>query len=344
MQAGQDLIVQLLLAHLGYYQGLRDGLYGDKTNAALAAFQRDMELVPTGRLDSETWQHLAMACEIVAETEDALREAHEGQWPALPDALLEDFDDLCRACVEHGVVYGPGRGWVDEQRKLWVVTQGAFGLDSRRYATKRVGPAFVCSSFTYFAAMLILRQQRFFNGAMAGAQPPIWDILDGKHEVSRSTKSGPWLGLGPFFRQCPGDGSSQARRPRLTARDMDLLEVWERFSADPMSVPELMFGAWASSARGFFHHTAAIRCDREAGVIRFHDAGGYRSGGAFSGTLMDIGVIDSRSVAEAKQQTGWGRWWGVWSSEELAQELATQPRYGLGFEVELGKVTVAREA
>jgi hypothetical protein len=44
--------VQQDLAHDGYYQGPIDGVVGPGTRAAIASYQRDNELPPTGVIDS----------------------------------------------------------------------------------------------------------------------------------------------------------------------------------------------------------------------------------------------------------------------------------------------------
>jgi localization factor PodJL len=50
--------VQRSLKERGYYQGAVDGIMGARTRAAIAAFQRDANMEPTGRLDAATLTQL----------------------------------------------------------------------------------------------------------------------------------------------------------------------------------------------------------------------------------------------------------------------------------------------
>jgi len=45
---------EVRLAHEGFYRGVADGELGDSLGRALVAYQRDADLVPTGRLDMDT--------------------------------------------------------------------------------------------------------------------------------------------------------------------------------------------------------------------------------------------------------------------------------------------------
>lgn len=333
------MLAQVILWGLGYYHGLRDGDYGLDTTSAVMAFQRDVRhLNATGLLDPDTWGALCAAGEVAVELR-GYGEPPDGVWPRLPGELLETFDELAQACVAHGVGYGPGRGWYDDTSGAFVVTQGPFGLASARYRTrdKEHTPAFVCSTFTYFVACYLLRQQDLYNEALGGGQPPIWDVLLAEHKVHTRKGYGPFLGLGPFFKPVYSDGSSAVRwkKARPGGYVMDLLEAWERMD----ELPELMLGGWASAARGFIHHCAALRVDRDRRELRFVDAGGSKSGGTFSGTDMDITVIASREEARAAAKKGWGRWFGFWPGEELVLALSA-PKPRLGFEHEPGEVTL----
>lgn len=341
LEISEEFATQALLARLGYYRGSLDGQLGPVSRAAIEEFQRSIfHLEPSGICDGDTWGSLCMAAEVASLPPVGRQELG---WLPLPEELLEDFDRLAGLCVEHNVSYAPGRGYFVDGR--FVVTQGPFGLSSARYRTrdKEYEPAFVCSTWTYFVACYLLRVGEVFNSALGGGQPPIWDVLAAPHEgIQRLPKFGPFLGFRPYFRHWPSRGDSAKRRRKLRhGKDQDLLEVWERFEENPENVPELSVGAWASQRRGFFHHTTALRADREGEELRYIDAGGSKKAGVFSGTDMDITVIRSRSEAEAAQKKGWGRWYGMWAGAELLDALLTRPRYGLGFEVAPGRVEVA---
>ncbi len=51
-------VVQRRLQQSQYYKGPVDGIYGLATQRAVSAFQADMKLETSGRLDDETWQAL----------------------------------------------------------------------------------------------------------------------------------------------------------------------------------------------------------------------------------------------------------------------------------------------
>lgn len=333
------ILAQMCLQGIGFYHGLADGIYGPDTRQAVQGFQGVVRhLEPTGDLDDNTWGALAQAGEIALEVREDGLSAPEGVWPGLPDELLVRFDELADLCVAQEVSYGPGRGWYDVEEDGFIVTQGPFGLKSARFKTrdKERRPAFVCSTFTYFVAAYLLRVGPVFKEALAGGQPPIWDVLMGAPRVHTGTGFGPWMGFGGAFRPVLSDGSTSDRvgRARWPTNRLDLQEVWERRHV----LPELMLGGWASRERGFIHHTAALRYDADTDELRFVDAGGWRSKDrVFSGTDMDIQRISSQQEAVAAGRKGWGRWYGFWPGDELLTALAQKaPR--LGFEVEPGVV------
>lgn len=51
---------QLALSKMGLYRGSADGIFGQRSKAALQAFQRAWELSPTGELDARTQRTLAL--------------------------------------------------------------------------------------------------------------------------------------------------------------------------------------------------------------------------------------------------------------------------------------------
>ncbi|WP_293099530.1 peptidoglycan-binding protein, partial [Moorena sp. SIO3I6] len=51
--------LQNRLIYLGYYKGLKDGVFGPATEAALKRYQRDKGLFPTGIADAKTFSSLA---------------------------------------------------------------------------------------------------------------------------------------------------------------------------------------------------------------------------------------------------------------------------------------------
>ena len=326
-----------------FYAHAIDGSFGPWTEKGVCAFQEAVgHLDATGRVDTETWAALLAAGDSVL---DSLQgdDGEPHNWDPLPDGIFAQVLRLCQACITYAVVYGPGRAAFDAARFVWVVTQGAFGVGSGTYPTKRRGPAFVCSSWTYFVIMYVLRLYEVYNRAKAGAQPPLSVVVTSSPTIQTWKNSGPWYGASPWFRKVSATGESRARNGRVQRGYLDLLEFWDRLERDPRSVPELSVWEWASAARGFVHHTALVLVDRANRTIYFVDAGGWKSNGVFSGTLMDIQTIRTREEAEAFSKKGWGRAYGLDVSGELHVTQA-RPMPGLAFEVAPGKVEVAWEA
>ncbi len=54
------LVVQKKLKELGYAPGVPDGIWGQKTEAAVQQYQQDKHLPTTGRLDAETLKRLGL--------------------------------------------------------------------------------------------------------------------------------------------------------------------------------------------------------------------------------------------------------------------------------------------
>lgn len=326
------------------YQGPISGPWDVWCRDAVLLFQGAVgHLTVSGAVDTATWAAILAAGQSILDTmlED---DGDPLTWEALPDGVVRDLLELSDACVEHGTVYGPGRGYYDPKRNLWIVTQGPFGPDSARYKTKRRGPAFVCSSWTYFALMYVLMRWIEFPSHMAGAQPALSKVLQTKPGTHHWKKSGPWYGAADWFERVTANGNTQGRNARAKRGFLDLLEVWKRVQTDPLSFPEVSFWEWASWAKGWVHHTALVLVDRATGFIYFIDAGGWKDrNGVFSGTLMDIQVIRTREQAEAFAKKGWGRCWGMTVSSDL--HLArSRPMPGLAFETQPGQIEIVREA
>lgn len=61
MEAGHKadkLLCQALLHNYGYYNGLLDGIFGEKTTDAIRRFQANHHISQTGTVDTETWKNL----------------------------------------------------------------------------------------------------------------------------------------------------------------------------------------------------------------------------------------------------------------------------------------------
>lgn len=338
------LMLQSILAAMrtehgeSFYPYSLDGDPGPFTMEGVRLFQAAVgHLEVTGRVNTETWGALLAAGQSLLETM-AADDGDPRTWDDLPGYLVEDCLMLAHACVNHGVVYGAGRGAYDKANGRWIITQGPYGVGTGTYPTRKRGPAFVCSSWTYFAIMLLLRRWVEYEGAKAGAQPPLHVVLTSPEKVHRWKGSGPWLGLAPYFAPVSVDGSTRSRHAWAARGFMDMEEWWARFDADMRSVPQIALCEWASARKRFVHHTTLVVSDRLAGAVHFIDAGGWRdSAGVFSGTPMDIQTIRSMDEARAMGKAGCLRAWGVIPGQALNLALA-RPLQGLAVEVSKGVV------
>jgi len=336
--------LQTCLTHLNAYEGIIDGIFGKNTEKAVKRFQEDIdELSVDGVVGSKTWGALCAAMDIRTPTlekkadheeakEPEKKHSPEKVWPSLPRWLFARMSDAANNMVKVGVNYGPGRGHADVDKKRLIVTIGPYGLNSKGYRTadKTYGPAFVCSTFTYFMLCYLFRVNEQFNRAMAGGQPSISDVINATYawHKLKGASQGYW-GFKPFFKLAKSDGSSRGRRKKLSKHnlDMDMIEIWERRK----ELPEIMFCLAASTRKGFFHHTAIIYIDRSRGyqVKRIAADGGKNSQRVFSGTDMDIELVDE-AYAKKSQEKGWYRCYGV--IPDNLDMLADKPDYTLAFE------------
>lgn len=317
--------IQVTLHELGLYAGPRDGKPSPRTEAAIRAFQGVVDhLEPHGVVEEYTWGALQSAAQAVWDVAVGADD-DPATWDPIPGALLQRALDFPRACVAAGCRYSPGRAHADSETRRFTMTPGAFGIGRVSPKVKGGGwaPGWVCSTYTYALGMVLCGHLHQYQEGIAGGQPPIWTVLRAPAQIHKGGRFGPWHGLGPYFRPLLSDGSTSGRHKRAKAHDCDLLELWDRFESDPLSVPEVMLGAWASSRRGFYHHTMAVVFDRERREMHVSHAAGWRSkGGVFSGTPFSLTTVATRLEAEPMSTRGWGQWYGLVPSSELLQQCA----------------------
>ena len=342
---GSDVsFLQMSLKTLGFYEGGVDGVFGAQTEGAVKEFQDDHEeLVDDGVVGPITWGRLAQALDIRDSDHNPRvpdkpldappRHDFGTQWPQIP---REIFDALVRAnnkIVQQGVGYGPGRGWAVADKHNMYVTIGPRGLKSGSYKTRdpEYTAAFVCSTYTYFMACFLLREQERFNRALAGGVPPLFDVLAKRNDVVHRIEGFKYgyLGFGPYFRVVRSDGSTATRHKRLRKqpKELDLIEIWNRRE----ELPEIMFCGQAFAKKGYHSHTAIIYIDRQDGykVYRCAADGGKHKGGVFSGTDMNIEVIDEK-MAKAKAPGGWYRCFGL--VPDNLEQVLSRPALKIQFE------------
>jgi peptidoglycan hydrolase-like protein with peptidoglycan-binding domain len=86
--------VQRRLSELGYYKRTVDGVFGDYTRNAVALFQKDYRLNPTGRVDGQTWQVLGFDNSLTASSASAV--ASRYYVAAVPMQNMDTLDRVRR--------------------------------------------------------------------------------------------------------------------------------------------------------------------------------------------------------------------------------------------------------
>jgi len=340
------LFLQLSLKTLGFYSGAIDGIFGPKTTDAVLTFQAAQdELTVDGVVGTQTWgkiEHSLDVREVVTDRDVNAPADAPGvpyKWEAVPAEIFEHLETICKTVVSRKVGYGPGRGWYEPGSSFedgngrFVCTIGPYGLGGADYKTQdsKKGPAFVCSTWTYFASCMLTRVNEGFNAAIAGGVPNIFDVMAKPHRVHpiAGLKYG-YYGFEPFFRLVTSRGCTGDRRPSLAnqPKEMDLLEIWERRELD---LPEIMICSQAFASKGFHSHTAILWIDRKTQTLyRCAADGGKTHGNIFSGTDMDIEIVDY-NVAKRSALSSWYRCYGM-IPDNLDSVLA-KPACELAFEV-----------
>lgn len=286
--------LQLQLKSLGFDPGDIDGVFGDRTLAALQSFQEQYEpLEVTGRLDPETAGVLAQALG-GAEAEPAPpgpeADAPVPCRPEIWSAFLELVDLITRTPVR----YGPGRGLFKDGQ--WIVTYGPGALGKKRWKTPSgpTYPSFHCSSWTnFFLGWLLRYNERFTH---AGNIPSLFDLCKKSDDVHQNPGGGPFRGYGSHLRElATTDDTFQRTGVR---RAIDIRELHERRATLPA------FIVCGQSSRGpsgwkWWHHTVLFAIDHASSgtpLYRLAADGHVDAQGQWSGNPMKWIEITEQSM------------------------------------------------
>jgi len=344
-QRGDDVrTLQGYIKTLGFYDGPLDGLFGRGTHAAVENFQDDYShLKCDGIVGPATWGMLEQAMGVTRPPEGAdvdgdvdLPFLAPSSTRDVPAAFWDHLQTLVKQVVAHKVGYGPGRGLADPDNDRFIVTIGPNRLGNAGYRTAdpKHGPAFVCSTWTYFALCFLFRVNKGFNRALAGGWPSLYLVLTKPFEVHplEGSRYG-YYAFGPFFRPIRTDGSTK-RRHRRSRGHLDLLELYARRA----ELPELLLVGQSSYRKNgtlrWDHHTALFWVDREAEgqpLYRIAADGSRSRSGVFSGTDMNVEAITS-AYAEANHRKAFYKVYGVRPEAIVKHGILDRPAWDIAFE------------
>lgn len=280
--------LQLLLKAAGYGPGDIDGDFGDKTAAAVLAFQVDRpDLDDDSVAGPMTLGALNAA---VAKSKKA---------PPPPSSIVHCDDDTWKRfetmvdlITKRPVRYGPGRGlWVKDK---FVVTYGAGSLGGtpKRWPNilNKAFPSFHCTSWcNFFMSWLCRRNQDFTH---AGNIPEIWELLLSTPDVHQNPGAGPYRGFGDVCFQIPPDGHAVKRRgvPKI----LDARELYDRRDDLPTF---MVFGQSTKKADGWkwWHHTG-VYVTRNGSLYRIA-ADGSKGASGYSGSPMKFVEITPKNLS-----------------------------------------------
>lgn len=280
--------LQLQLKAVGCDPGDIDGIFGQKTQAALKAFQeRHAQIADTGLLDPETASALAQAlvskpvtvAEPAAEpvAEPAVQVACK---PEIWSAFLELVDLITKTPVR----YGPGRGLFHEGK--WVITHGPGALGGKSWQSHhgKTYPSFHCSSWTnFFLGWLLRRNEQYTH---CGNIPCLFDLCEQSEDVHSITGGGSYRGFGPHCRKLVPSGATRQRTG--VADVLDLRELYERRATLPAFIVCGQSTRFDSGWK-WWHHTVLFAIDHaspDAPMFRLA-ADGVQDARGWSGQPME---------------------------------------------------------
>jgi hypothetical protein len=221
--------LQLQLKAVGCDPGDIDGVFGQKTEAAVKAFQeRYAQLEGSGILESEAAAALAKALGLKQDRGTSPVFEPAAQVPCKPE-IWSAFLALVDLITTTPVRYGPGRGLF--QGGTWIITHGPGALGSKSWQSHlgSTYPSFHCSSWTnFFLGWLLRRNEQYTHG---GNIPTLFDLCEQSEDVHPITGGGSYRGYGPYCRKIESTGES---RKRTGIPDvLDLHELYDRRATLP---------------------------------------------------------------------------------------------------------------
>jgi hypothetical protein len=293
--------LQLQLKALGYEPGDVDGVFGQRTQTAIKAFQSDHETLEVdGILGPETAGALAQAL-VIKQHETPDDHTPPDTLPPTPcdPEIWKAFRALVDRITQARVCYGPGRGLFRDGS--WVITHGPGALDSKKWTSfaGHTYPSFHCSSWTnFFLGWLLRYNERYTH---AGNIPSLFDLCEQSDDVHENPGGGPYRGYGPHCRAILSDGSTYQRKgfPKtLDRRVVDMQELHDRRAQLPTF---LVCGqsTWRNGSWNMWHHTLLFAIDHSAPdhpMYRIAADGYHASDGRWSAEPMRWIAIDPAAV------------------------------------------------
>lgn len=276
--------LQLQLKAVGCDPGDIDGIFGQRTQAALKAFQERYErLEDTGLFDPETASTLAQA--LVSKPDKATPPVIEpaAQVACKPE-IWSAFLELVDLITKTPVRYGPGRGLFHDGK--WVITHGPGALGAKGWQSHqgKTYPSFHCSSWTnFFLGWLLRRNEQYTH---CGNIPTLFDLCERSVDVHQITGGGSYCGFGPHCRKLASCGDTHKRTG--IADVLDLRELYERRATLPTFIvcgqSTRLDGGWK-----WWHHTVLFAIDHaspDAPMFRLA-ADGAQDARGWSGQAME---------------------------------------------------------
>jgi len=284
-------LLQEQLARAGFDPGAPDGIMGDKTRAAVTAFQESFDkLSPTGEADAATLAALAQANHSLDEI--------AGEEPT-PDvcspATWGEFRALCGLVTDpaHPARYGPGRGLFYGGKFVVTFGPGSLGATSWPTHLDHTYPSFHCTSWANFFLGWLLRYDAEYTHA--GNIPDLFDLMAATRELHFQKGAGSWRGYAPHTRPILSNGSSTKRLK--FAKAMDARELYQRRASLPSFI---VCGQSTKVGDGWkwWHHVVVFAIDHRAPGHPMYRiaADGYCDAKGYSGQAMRLVEVDQKTI------------------------------------------------
>lgn len=284
LQAGAKssivLAVQEKLQRAGFEPGEPDGILGEKTRAALIAFQESVEkLEPSGAIDAETLAALDQALKTL-DGEDAPSSEPE----TCSASTWEEFRSLVALMTSTPVRYGPGRGLFLGGK--FVVTHGPGALGLKNWKTHREDsyPSFHCTSWVNFFLGWLLKYDGDYTHA--GNVPSVFDLLESSRALHTQPNASAFRGYAPHARPIVSDGTSTKRLKM--AKAVDIRELYARRASLPSFVVCGQSSRQKAGGWKWWHHVVLFAVDHRAPGHPLYRiaADGHKDAEGYSGNAM----------------------------------------------------------
>lgn len=280
--------LQRRLKAAGYDPGAADGDYGNKTAAAVLAFQVDRPDLEDDRVAGPATLSALEALEL-APVKAPPQIVPVGCDVATWDAFLIFVDMI----TSQPVRYGPGRGLWDGDRFLVTYSPGrrtkAGDLGNWPNAAGETFPSLHCTSFTNLFLSWLLRRNELFTHA--GNIPSLFELCKASPELHQKPNAGPFRGFAGSVTAIEPDGSGVKRVG--VAGVVDMREMLARARAGTLPT-FIVFGQSTKVGGGrinWWHHTGVLAC-RNGSLFRIAADGSKGAKGYSANPIKYIEIND----------------------------------------------------